>query len=784
MHLQRIGVKLRATLPAPVAASLLFLAQVLAASPQGENTLQAPPSVSVFDLSDVHLLEGPFRHAMEMDQAYILVLKPDRLLSRCREYAGLPPRDSTYGGWEKEALSSHFVGHYLSACALQYRGTADRRFLDRINYVVDQLAECQKANGNGYVTGIPDGKRVFAEVKAGKIRAKGFELNGVWSPWYTVHKIMAGLRDASLLAGNTKARDVLRGMADWAFETTKGLSDSLFQSMLDCEFGGMNEVLADVYTITGERKYLDLAEKFCHRVVMDPLARGEDRLEGLHGNTNIPKLIGAARLYEITGEPQFARMSRFFWETVTRNHSYAAGGHGEYEHFGAPRRLSDRLSEGTMETCNTYNMLKLTRFLFTRKPDVEYADFYERALYNHILASQNPDDGMVCYFVPMGSGTHKLFSTPFDDFTCCLGTGLENHSRYGECIYFHDRDTLYVNLFIASEVNWRDIGMRVTQRTDFPSSEKTRLIFSCARPSTASVKIRHPFWAGPVRIELNGETVLTDSAAPGYAVIRREWKTGDTLDVTLPMSIRLEPVPDMITRAAVMYGPILLAGDLGPVAGTRAVPLLVTNGRSVGLWTKQVPGRPLTFETRGVGRSEDVTLTPFYMMHDRKYAVYWDCVTDREYQEHETEAKSELSRERSLQSRTVDSLLIGDAASERAHRFEGEMTTIGHYRGRTWRQATGTGWLSYEMSSRPGARLQLVVTYWGSESEKREFDIIVDGLTVATQSLSRNSPGEFFDATYLLPPDLTKGKGTLSVRFSPHRGAIAGRVFGSRLVTR
>ncbi len=326
--------------------------------------------------------------------------------------------------------------------------------------------------------------------------------------------------------------------------------------------------------------------------------------------------------------------------------------------------------------------------------------------------------------------------------------------------------------------------MRVTQRTDFPSSEKTRLIFSCARPSTASVKIRHPFWAGPVRIELNGETVLTDSAAPGYAVIRREWKTGDTLDVTLPMSIRLEPVPDMITRAAVMYGPILLAGDLGPVAGTRAVPLLVTNGRSVGLWTKQVPGRPLTFETRGVGRPEDVTLTPFFMMHDRRYAVYWDCVTDRKYQEHESEAKSELSRERSLQSRTVDSLLIGDAASERAHRFEGEMTTIGHYRGRTWRQATGTGWFSYEMSSRPGARLQLVVTYWGSESEKREFDIIVDGLTVATQSLSRNSPGEFFDATYLLSPDLTKGKGTLSVRFSPHRGAIAGRVFGSRLVTR
>jgi DUF1680 family protein len=771
------------TLQVYTAAVLALLTQAAVTSPQGEIALQAPPPVSVFDLGDVHLLEGPFRHAMELDQAYILALKPDRLLSRCREYAGLVPRDSTYGGWEKEALSSHFVGHYLSACALQYRGSADRRFLDRINYVVDQLAECQKANGDGYVTGIPDGKRVFAEVKAGNIRAKGFELNGVWSPWYTVHKIMAGLRDAWLLAGNAKAREVLRGMADWAFETTKGLPDSLFQRMLDCEFGGMNEVLADVYTITGDRKYLDLAEKFCHRAVMDPLVAEEDRLEGLHGNTNIPKLIGAARLYEVTGESRFARMSRFFWETVTRNHSYAAGGHGEYEHFGAPRRLSDRLSEGTMETCNTYNMLKLTRFLFTRKPDVEYADFYERALYNHILASQNPDDGMVCYFVPMGSGTHKLFSTPFDDFTCCLGTGLENHSRYGECIYFHDRDTLYVNLFIASEVNWRDRGIRITQRTDFPNSGSTRLIFSCAKPSDASVKIRHPFWAGPVRIALNGETVMTDSAGAGFAAIRREWKTGDTLDVMLPMSIRLEPVPDMNNRAAVMYGPVLLTGDLGPVAGTGPVPVFVTNGRPVGTWTTQVPGRPLTFETRGVGRPGDVTLTPFYMMHDRRYAVYWDCVTDREWRDREKEEKSEQARVRSLQSRTVDSLVAGETAAEHAHRLEGETTTIGHYRGRTWRQAAGTGWFSFEMNSRPDARLQLVVTYWGSEAEKREFDIIVDGRTVATQLLSRNSPGKFFDATYALPSDLTRGKGRLTVRFSPLRGAVAGRLFCTRLVT-
>ena len=764
------------------AAGLLLLGGAVSASAQEGAALSAPPPVSVFDLSDVHLLEGPFRHAMEMDQAYILILKPDRLLSRCREYAGLPPRDSTYGGWEKEALSSHFVGHYLSACALQFRGTGDRRFLDRINYVVDQLAECQKANGNGYVSGIPDGERLFADVKAGKIRATGFALNGVWSPWYTIHKIMAGLRDAWLFAGNAKGREVLKGMADWAYETTKGLPDSLFQRMLLCEYGGMNEVLADVYTITGNRKYLDLAEKFCDTVVLDPLARREDRLEGIHGNTTIPKLIGAARLYEITGEPRFAVMSQYFWETVTRNHSYAAGGHGEYEHFGAPRKLSDRLSEGTMETCNTYNMLKLTRLLFTRNPDAAYADFYERALFNHILASQNPDDGMVCYFVPMGSGTHKIYSTPFDDFTCCLGTGLENHSRYGECIYFHRNDTLYVNLFIASEVNWRETGIRVIQRTEFPAAESTRLIPVCANPTTASLRIRRPFWAGPLTITLNGRPVGADTSRPGFVDVRREWKSGDTLEVGLPMSLRLEPLPDMQSRAAIMYGPVLLAGDLGPVAGNRAVPSLVTNGRPVDAWTARVPGKPLTFETHDVGRPGDVTLIPFYRMHDRKYAVYWDCITAAEWKDREAEERAERARQRGLQARTVDSLLVGEAEAERAHRLEGEMTTIGHYRTRTWRQAAGGGWFSFEMESRPDARLDLVVTYWGSESEKREFDVLVDGRVVATQVLARNNPGRFFDVSYPLPVDLTRGKGSLTVRFSAHKGAIAGRVFGSRLV--
>ena len=766
------------------AAAALAGAAALEAGPEDAVTLAAPPRVALFDLSDVHLLEGPFRHAMEMDQAYILSLKPDRLLARCREYAGLAPRDSTYGGWEREGLSSHFVGHYLSACALQYRATGDRRFLDRITYVVDQLAECQKANGDGYVTGIPDGKRVFAEVKAGKIRSSGFQLNGVWSPWYTVHKIMAGLRDADRLAGVARAGVVLRGMADWAVATTKDLPDSLFQKMLECEFGGMNEVLADVYTMTGEKKYLDLAGRFYHHAVMDPLARGEDRLDGVHGNTTIPKLIGAARLYEITGDTRYRAMSEFFWETVTRNHSYAAGGHGEYEHFGAPRRLSDRLSEGTMETCNTYNMLKLTRFLFTQSPGVEYADFYERAVLNHILASQNPGDGMMCYFVPMGGGTHKQYSTPYDEFTCCMGTGLENHSRYGECIYFHAGDTMYVNLFIASEVLWRDRGIRLVQRTEFPVSGATRLIVTAAGPEAATIRIRHPFWAARVTLALDGKVAVVDSTGPGYVSITRVWKGTDTVDVTLPMTLRLEPLPDMASRAAVMYGPVLLAGDLGPVTSNRPVPVMVTDGRPVSSWVRPVPDRPLTFESHGVGRPADVTFLPFYTVSDRRYAIYFDCITGGEFADRQKAEKAERARTRSLQARTIDSVMAGDSDGEIAHRLAGENTTVGHYRERSWRQAASPGWFSFELASRPGSSLDLVVTYWGSDAGRRSFDVAVDGRTVASQSLDRNRPGEFFDAIYELPRDLTEGKGSLTVRFNPQKGSTAGRVFYCRLVRR
>jgi hypothetical protein len=744
----------------------------------------APPRVIPFDLRDVRLLESPFAHARDRDRDYLLSLKPARLLARTRIAAGLVPADSSYGGWEKEGLSSHFVGHYLSACSIEYRASGDSAFLRRVNETVDGLAECQAANGDGYVGGMPGGKKVFAEVASGSIRTRSFDLNGLWSPWYTLHKIMAGLRDAHRLCGNQKALSVLSGMCSWACDVTSRLSDEQFQHMLACEYGGMSEVLGDAYVLTGQEKFLSLALRFASDTVLTPLARGEDRLKGLHGNTIIPKLIGAARLYEITGDERLHAMSRFFWETVTRNHTYVAGGHGENEYFGPPGMLNERLSESTMETCNTYNMLKLTRFLFGQSPEPAYADFYERGLYNHILASQNPDDGMVCYFVPLGTGTYKTYSTPEDDCTCCLGTGMENHVKYGDAIYFHDRDTLTVNLFIASELTWHEKGVRITQATRFPDAPVTSFRFACTAPVRIPVKIRQPFWtAGPVHITLNGVPLQSSGVQPGYCTVERVWKTGDRIDVTFPMSLRLESMPDNPQREAVFYGPVLLAADLGPIDSAWAAPALVTEQKDVSGWVKK-EGDSLLFVTNRVGRPSDLTLLPFFRTHHRRHAVYFDLYTARGWDARQNEVFAETARMKDLEGRTVDRLQLGDTLQERAHNLESDRSFTGEYRGRKWRQAGDGGWFSFSQRFAQGVPAELVVTYWGSDAGKREFDVSIDGSRIATQVLERIKPGEFADVNYPIPDALLVGKQEIKVSFTAHHATTAGRVFECRVAKR
>ena len=746
------------------------------------------PKLQAFDLHDVKLLDGPFKHATDLDREYLLTLEPDRLLAWFRKEAGLEPKARVYGGWESEALAGHTLGHYLSACALMYRATGDVRFRERIAYIVGELAACQRANGNGYVAAIPLGKRLFAEVARGDIRAKPFDLNGGWSPFYTIHKLFAGLRDAHHLAGSDEALTVGRKLADWVGATVGGLNDDQMQQMLRCEYGGMNEVLADMYADTGDERYLELSRRFHDRAVLGPLAAGEDRLAGLHANTQIPKLVGLARRYELAGDPGDLQTASFFWDRVAGHHSYVTGGNGLAEHLGPPNHFSDRLGADTTETCNVYNMLKLTHQLFTWKAEARLADFYERALYNHILSTQHPDDGRVIYNLSLQMGGRKQYETQFDSFTCCVGTGMENHAKYGSSIYFHSADALVVNLFAASQVTWADKGVILTQDTQFPNEDTTRLRLTTRGATPLTLRLRHPGWAASMEVAVNGKPIAAASPPSSYVDIPRTWADGDVVTVRMPMTLRLEPMADNPARVAILYGPVVLGGDLGPADDPGAlepdyVPALLTGGRPPAEWLTATEDQPDTFRTTGVGRPRDVVLKPFYRIHERRYTVYWDIVTPAALTARETAATAERERRRDLDRRTIDQVRVGDAASERAHDLQGDKMETGDAGGRAWRHALDGGWLSYRLTPGVGQPRALNVTYWGSDSGARTFDIVVNGRVLATERLDNSRPGQFYDKVYPLPADPPDRTEAITVRFQPHAGNRAGAIYGVRVIT-
>jgi uncharacterized protein len=603
--------------------------------------LQAEP----FPLQAVRLLDGPFRDAMLRDEKYLLSLEPDRLLSWYRKEAGLIPEAEVYGGWEAQGVAGHILGHYLSACSHMYASTGDKRFLDRVDYIVDKLAECQRANGNGYFAAIPNGKVIFAEIARGEIRSQDFGLNGGWVPWYTLHKEFAGLIDAYQLCGNAKALEVATKLADWAEATTKDLTEEQWQKMLVCEQGGMNEALANLYALTGKPAYLNLAKKFYHKAVLDPLANNEDVLNGLHSNMQIPKVIGAAQIYELTGEEHYAAIAKFFWERVALDRSYVIGGNGDREHFFPVDDFANHLTAETAETCCTYNMLKLTRHIFEWSPDAAAMDFYERALYNDILASQDPATGMFVYLMSLKPGGFKTYSTPEDSFWCCVGSGMENHAKYGDTIYFHNDTSLYVNLFIASELSWPEKNLIVRQETKFPESEMTQLKFQCENPVQIALKIRWPSWAGKISVRVNGKKQKISGNPGSYFSLDRNWQNGDRVEIRLPMKLHAEPLPGATNMVALLYGPIVLAGELGanglpdPYAKNQTefvkwpapqAPVFIGDQKS---WLTHVKaaGRPLTFRTINLGRPTDVTLIPLYRLHHERYSVYWNLMSESEW---------------------------------------------------------------------------------------------------------------------------------------------------------
>ncbi len=757
------------------------------------------PRVERFALRDVRLLDGPFKRAQETDRAYLLRLDPDRFLHHLRKVAGLAPKAPPYGGWDTEGAG--MVGHYLTACAQMAEATGDPTLKKRVAYLVSEMAACQQANGDGGLYPAEwDRKTYFPSLLAARP-----ELPPV-TPWYVVHKIMAGLRDAYLLCGDMTARNVLIKQCDWCVAVTSRLSAAQWQQMLNGEHGGPHEVLADVYALTGDRKYLDCARKFRHDRIFDPLAHNDDAvLNTVHANTQIPKFIAYERIYETSGDLIYHDAARNFWRKVVANRSWVNGGDSQWEAFFPPEDFPEKINEVCgPETCNTYNMLKLTRQLYLQEPSAAYVDYYERALYNHILSSQDPEHGGFVYYTSMRPGHYRVYSRDDDAMWCCVGTGMENHGKYGEMIYAHAADRLYVNLFIASEVAWKAKGLTLRQETAFPEKPVTTLRLTLRQPQKIRLQVRVPQWIEPGRMQLRVNGVLQKSAAaPGsYAAIDRVWKSGDTVAVSLPMRLTTVALPHSRAYVAFLYGPILLAGPLGAqgltpadfhtggpgdaqlakkVLPVSAAPTLVGDLTQAVNAVKSVPGQPLAFRTQGLALPHDVSLVPFYQIHEQRYAIYWRIVNRGEYATERAKIGAEEREAQALESRTVDRVRSGEQQPEADHNLQGEGTRAGDagYPFTHWRDATG--WFSYDVKTRPDKPLELRCAYWGSDNG-RTFDVLVNGVKIATQRLTGTGAGNIF-VTYTIPPELTRGKSGVTVRFQAAPGSLAGGLFDLRVLT-
>jgi DUF1680 family protein len=785
----------------------------------------APPDAGrarPLPLGDVRLTGGPLRRAQDLDARYLLDLEPDRMLAYYRQRAGLAPRAEPYGGWDGGGrnLTGHVAGHYLSAVSLMWAATGDRRFKDRADYLVTELEAVQQAHGDGYLSALEGGRAAFGALARGEIRSASFDLNGEWSPWYTLHKTFAGLRDAYRYAGNRTALDVETRFAAWAEGVLAGLDEAQIQRMLNTEFGGMNEVLVDLYADTGDERWLALSYRFEHEAFLGPLRRHQDNLAGTHGNTQVPKLIGSADRFAAAGNAGDLMAASFFWDRVVQHHSFATGGHGKDEYFGPPDRLGERIDGRTAETCNVYNMLKLTRRLFALRPDAHYADFHERALFNHILGSMDPEDGRTCYMVPVGRGVQHEYQNMQRSFTCCVGTGMESHALHGDGIYYEDGERLWVTLYAPSTASWAAAGVRLAMETAFPEGDSARLTFTLAAPRRFTLLLRRPYWCGDgFAVTVNGQPVDAAPLVPDpdrgsarrpydhpyvastFVALARTWQSGDVVAVTLPRSLRLEPVPDNPRRAAILWGPLVLGGDLGPERGRRGeegegldpppvVPVLVGAGRPVADWVRPLPGTPLRFRTDGAGREptaddrpHDVDLVPFYRLHRRTYALYWDLFTPEEWEAQRRVYAAEAERRRRLDAATVAYLEPGEAVFEREFNYQGGPdATAARVEGRPGRRARS--WFSYDVPVDPAHPHTLLVTYYSDDRRgtPSAFQILLDGRVLATERIGLTDPPRFYDVAYAVPPALVRGKERVTLRFEATEGSQVATVFGVRVI--
>jgi DUF1680 family protein len=679
---------------------------------------QIQAQIETFPISSVRLGDSQFKKNQQADIYYLLGLDADRLLAPYLKGAGLTPKAENYTNWENTGLDGHIGGHYLSALAYMYAATGNEEIGTRMDYYLSELKRCQDASGNGYLAGVSNGPAMWKEIAEGNIRASSFGLNDRWVPLYNIHKIYAGLRDAWLMCGRKDAKEMLIKLTDWMIQEVSQLTDEQMQDMLRSEHGGLNETFADVADITGDKKYLQLAHRFSDQQLLQSLMRAEDNLTGKHANTQIPKVVGYKRIADLEGRADWDKAATFFWDVVIAQRSVSIGGNSVREHFNPTNDFTGLLeSEQGPESCNTYNMLRLTKMLFQTSASREYVDYYERALYNHILSIFNPVQGGFVYFTPMRSGHYRVYSQPQTCMWCCVGTGIENPARYGEMIYAYQGKDLLVNLFIPSTLTWD--GITVTQENKFPDEPSTNIKLNMKKAKKMAIKIRQPWWCKNMSVKVNNSAINDAKVENGYLVIDRTWKDGDALHVELPMHLTAMQTPDGKQQYSFLHGPIVLAAETGrdnqvgmyaddsrgghiangPKIPLDQMPAIIGDPETILSHLKPVAGRPQTFELSGLTlpQFENMKLVPFYKLYECRYQIYFPLYSSAEWNEKQEKIAAAEKERMALEAQTVDKVYCGEQQSESDHFFASNNSRNGSENGTSWRRTSGS--FSYQMKA-------------------------------------------------------------------------------------
>lgn len=764
-----------------------------------------------FPLGDITLLDGPLKHARDLNVQVLLKYDCDRMLAPYRKEAGLQPRKPSYPNWD--GLDGHVGGHYLSALAIN-AATGNEECRKRMEYMISELQLVLDANNqrpeawcHNYIGGVPNSAKMWTAFSKGDFGP----YFGTWAPFYNIHKMYAGLRDAWLYCGNEQAKNLFLKFCDWAVDITRDLNDEQMEKMLGNEHGGMNEVLADAYAITGEQKYLDCARRFSHRMLLVPLENGKDCLDNMHANTQIPKVIGYQRIAELAHDVQYHNASEYFWEIVTRQRSLALGGNSRREHFPTKENCIDYINDiDGPESCNTYNMLKLTEDLNRVKPNGMYGDFYETAMFNHILSAQHPQHGGYVYFTSARPRHYRNYSAPNEAMWCCVGTGMEDHGKYGQFVWTHDKgvkaedDALYMNLFVASELNWKDRKMVIRQQTAFPYAE-TSVVEVAKGKGTFILKVRKPSWCENFTVK--GVGFDADSYEEnGFVCMKRKWKKGDQVKISMPMHAYIKPMINVPQYVAIMYGPILLgmktgtedmrsliADDsrFGQYAGGKKLPLnkapilLPKHLNDIAKDLKPISGKPLHFKLgTHMENAIEGELQPFFEIHDSRYMMYWLALGENEYRNYMEKLAAEERESQELEARTVDKVSPGEQQPETDHRMEADATEHGNTEGVFFRDAKDGHFFSYLMQTKGESNLSLQLKFWGQDEWRTsEFDIYIDNqLLTSVNNSHRWRTTQFKTVDYAIPSEFVKGKEEVRVKFVAHKGKQVGQIYGVRLV--